>query len=156
MFITANITTDLIMAPGPLEFRPFYRLFKDQITPIAHGYTLAAFDSVPDSVVVGAEYFGAIATMTRSFDTKQATLTNLKRVINIGNNEVIDASLGVRLPLGATINTGPLGMVINHIPQLFALYKDEVLVNFVGEFNMKTNLFRGQCDFLPLGEVWKG
>ena len=156
MFVSADLNSNYLLIPGNQEFRPFYRLFAHQIINAAQGYTLASYDLVPDSVVIGAEYFEHVATKTRSYDTKQATLTGLQRVINLGDNNIINASKGIRMPLAATINKTPLGMVINHIPQLFAIYEGKVLTAFNGHYNFKTNLFRGQCDFQTVGEIWKG
>ena len=155
MFISASLENDYVIIPSGNEFRPFYRVFKDLIEPAEQGYTLAAYDQVPDTLVQDAEYFGNVAKKTRSFDTKQAALTNLQLGINVGDMGIIDTSEGLRLPTGSTIHTTPVGMVLNHIPQLFAIYDSGLLlVNFTGNYNFKSKLFRGQCDFLTPAQIW--
>ena len=156
MFISASLNSEYLLKPSGAEFRPFFRLFSEQVMPADQGYTFSTYDKVPGMTVQGAEYFGAIADKTRSFDNRQALLTNLKRCINIGNMDVIDSSQGIVMPRDATITATQLGVNMNHIPQLFAIYDtDKLLINFTGVFDFKTKFFRGQADFATVGEIWK-
>ena len=147
MFIAADRNYDYLLQPNPMEFRPFYRVFAGQVVTAYQGYTLREYKSVPEMLVIGQAIFGAVATETRSFDTRQATLTHLRRVIELGSNQIIDATLGIKMPLSASIKETPQGMVFNHVPQLFSFYKGKILVSFQGNYDFSSGLFRGQCDF---------
>lgn len=156
MIISAALGSEYLLRPSPKEFRPFYRVFGGNVIATREGYTLAAYSKAQYYTVKGAEYFGIIADKTRSFDNRQSFLDSLGLVISLGDNEIIDASKGVRVPTGSTINPNQLGMVLNYIPQLLAVYQDDkIMTAFNGDYDFKIKLFKGQCDFMLISDYLK-
>ncbi len=155
MFVSANIFQEYLFTPEDKECVRFNRCMDGEVVRVDQGYTLAAYQQVPTMVVKDSLYFGAVAKQTRSFDNRQETLTDLQRIINLGDNEIIDVSKGCRLTLAASMNSQNMGIIINHIPQLFALLNPEyVLTGFAGTFDFQSNLFTGQADFTELIGLW--
>lgn len=154
MIIRGSLYADLVLIPNGYEYRPMARVFDGQIKRARDGYTLSAYDKAVDMVVAGSPYFETVALKTRSYDNKQSMLTDFNRVINMGNNEIINSLLGVRLPKGSDIKFGKRGASFNHIPQLMTILTDgRVLSGFNGTYDFDTKTFWGQVDFIKISQI---
>lgn len=155
MFVSATMLNEYLFIPAGKEYRPFSRFFKGAVNQTDQGYTLAAYADIPYYTVKDAEYFEAVATESRSFDDRQALLSSLKLCPNLGDGAILDASKGLRMPVGNTITANLTGMVFNHIPQLLELYNgDQVLTGFTGNYDFKIGLFKGQASFMRYADLW--
>lgn len=157
MFVSATLETEYVLIPGSKEFRPFFRVFDGLVSHAEQGYTLSAYDQVPTFQVKGAEYFGKVAEITRTYGNRQAFLTGLQLTPSIGKGEsIVDGSKGLRMPTGFNITANVTGMVFNQVPQLLQLYQgDKVLTGFSGNYDFKSELFKGQANFVRYADLWK-
>jgi hypothetical protein len=51
-------------------------------------------------------------------------------------------------------NSG-LGIVADHIPQIYGLYFGRMLASVIGEYDLSRKAFVGQCSFIePSEDIW--
>lgn len=155
MIVRASRNSEYQFIPNGTEYKDLLRVFGDLVKRAPNGFTMAAYDQVPLFVVQGAEYFGATAASTRSFDNRQQALDFLQLSINLGDSNIIDISKGCRLPAGARVSGGTMGTSVNHIPQLYSIINgNEIITGFNGEYNFKSRLWWGQIDFVRVNDLW--
>lgn len=159
MRVKASIYEDYIYQPEYGELQQLNALFPGVLVLTAEGYTYATYRQTPQFLIKGNEYYGATATKTRSFDTKQAALNALKLGLELMGGKILNVAGGLFLPRHG-IGNNQLGIIADHIPQVYGLYPapgapDRVCISVNGNFNIDTHTFKGQMSFARLGDVWK-
>ena len=156
MIIRGSIFSELVFIPDGDEFKQLLRTLRGRLVRTNSGYTFVSYLAIPYFTIKGQQYFGSVADSTVSFDNRQALLHNLQLTINLGDDQIIDASKGVVMPVGAKVAAGERGVSINHFPQLMALIPDgRVITGFNGTYDFNSKLFWGQVDFSNLDELWQ-
>ena len=159
MKVTGDILNGTIFEPTYNELTALLRVFPDRIIFARNGWILRENALVPTAVIKGAQYFGYTALKTRSYDTEQQMLTDIRRAISNATGEFLDCSQGLVLGDEYSFSNDPNGFNANHIPQLFSLIptsnnNDLMLTGYTGIYDFRTKLFRGQMTFREWGQIW--
>lgn len=159
MRVKASIYEDYIYQAEYRELQQLNALFPGVLVLTAEGYTYATYRQTPQFLIKDNVYYGATATKTRSFDTKQAALNALKLGLELTGGKILNASGGLFLP-GRGLSHNQFGVMADHIPQIYGLYptasaQDRVCISVNGVFDIEQRTFVGQMAFSKLGDVWK-
>lgn len=160
MRVNANTGSDYLLVPHYDELAQFLAVFDGLVQPCPGGWTFKAYAAVPGVMVKGNIFTGKTPEKTRSFDTATEALHSLKLGVETTGGTIVDVSKGLFLPL-RSIHRSPLGIVADHIPQIYGAYPlpsmpGRVCVAVSGDYNFATRAFAGMVEFADLGAVWKG
>ena len=161
MRVTGDFYHNVLFEPNYSELPALLRVFAGRLVITKLGWEFKENVGVPSLTVKDALYYDLAALKTRSYDTKQALLSDFKRAIDNQTGIITDASQGLILGGGYRITQDNLGYNANHVPQLFSLIPNaadntKILTGFVGDYDFKSRLFRGQMQIQKYGEVWNG
>lgn len=154
MKVSAGMLQNYLFEPSYGELRQLDGLYAGVLELTGNGYTFKKYREVPQYVIAGATYFGAIAEKTENFPSKQATLHRLRRGLEVDQGNILNVSQGL-IMLGRSMGNSGLGIVADHIPQIYGLYSGRMLASVIGEYDLSRQAFVGQCSFIELSEeIW--
>lgn len=154
MRVTAGMLQDYVFTPSYGELIQLNGIYAEILELGNTGYTFRKYRDVPQYVIAGAEYFGAVAEKTENFPTKQAALHRLRRGLEISRGDILNVSQGLIMP-NRTIGNSGLGIIADHIPQVYGMYFGKMLSSVVGDYDLSRKTFTGQCSFIELTEeIW--
>lgn len=154
----ASLFEDYRLQPMGGELAQFVSVWRGLVAPVADGYTLRAYDAIPEFTIKGEVIAGATAQQTASFPTKTAAMHSLRLGIDPTSGAILDASAGLSVP-GWKIGRSALRFEANHIPLIMGVYPiadmpDRTCVSVNGSYDLETRTFSGYVDFLSLGDIW--
>lgn len=154
MKVSAGMLQDYIFEPTYGELIQLNGIYAEILELTNTGYTFKKYRDVPQYLIAGATYFGAVAQKTENFPSKQAALHRLQRGLEIGQGDILNVSQGLIMP-NRTIGNSGLGIIADHIPQIYGMYFGKMLASVIGEYDLARKRFIGQCSFIELTDaVW--